>query len=448
MHLGKQSSVGLTMYSKQVQALAYGYRPPSGDLKYLCPWEFVRDYQILQVVHPGKHACAVENAPVLSDGCAPVPGVHFKVREPSQSDVYFTFPDIIEDSSFRHMWILIPWRIPRVPLLTHCPVPSWSQDQLIRTRLLSVYYRPWTLLTSNVCAFVPMPQNLDVVPWLRRIRSKSPSAKCYRQSWRWYVRGHVVSDSAARMITHVLLQMPSDSKEIEEADEADPGTNAVDSVDDVKVCLDPAEVQEPIRSPVVLADEQKGTRSKQVQSAVVFADSVWNVLGSDDQYNCSKTSYHIPHLDALVGSGRQMVCAEIHAGSERERIYPVLNDMNAAAWRHDLQLGLRGPRPGNSPDQLQMQVLDVVLNRCALEAHEERTGNNNVSAEEPVRMLVHGLPGSGKSCVIHWIKDLFETALGWKHGVEFQCAAPMNTMAALIGGVTVHKAGRLTADLS
>ena len=123
------------------------------------------------------------------------------------------------------------------------------------------------------------------------------------------------------MITHVLLQMPSDSKEIEEADEADPGTNAVDSVDDVKVCLDPAEVQEPIRSPVVLADEQKGTRSKQVQFAVVFADSVWNVLGSDDQYNCSKTSYHIPHLDALVGSGRQMVCAEIHAGSERENAF-------------------------------------------------------------------------------------------------------------------------------
>jgi hypothetical protein len=55
--------------------------------------------------------------------------------------------------------------------------------------------------------------------------------------------------------------------------------------------------------------------------------------------------------------------------------------------------------------------------------------------------MVHGLPGAGKSEVIKWARSFFEKVLGWRHGREFVCIASMNTMAALIGGMTIHGFG-------
>ena len=39
------------------------------------------------------------------------------------------------------------------------------------------------------------------------------------------------------------------------------------------------------------------------------------------------------------------------------------------------------------------------------------------------------------------IRDLFENCFGWEDGVQFQFLAPQNTMAALVGGKTVHAWG-------
>ena len=38
------------------------------------------------------------------------------------------------------------------------------------------------------------------------------------------------------------------------------------------------------------------------------------------------------------------------------------------------------------------------------------------AAGEPFRANVQGLPGAGKSRVIHWLRDLFEHCFGWQHG--------------------------------
>ena len=63
--------------------------------------------------------------------------------------------------------------------------------------------------------------------------------------------------------------------------------------------------------------------------------------------------------------------------------------------------------------------------------------------EEPLRGLVHGKPGTGKSRVIGWLRSLFENALGWTHGAEFMCVAFQNRMAAAIGGMTLHSGADL-----
>ena len=54
--------------------------------------------------------------------------------------------------------------------------------------------------------------------------------------------------------------------------------------------------------------------------------------------------------------------------------------------------------------------------------------------EEPLRGLVHGLFGTGKSKIILFIRRLFTEALGWEHGVDFIFVAFQNRVAYAMGG--------------
>ena len=58
-------------------------------------------------------------------------------------------------------------------------------------------------------------------------------------------------------------------------------------------------------------------------------------------------------------------------------------------------------------------------------------------------MMIQGLPGAGKTMVITLLVGFFEAVLGRTHGVEFACIASMNTMAAVIGGSTIHSFGEV-----
>ena len=59
---------------------------------------------------------------------------------------------------------------------------------------------------------------------------------------------------------------------------------------------------------------------------------------------------------------------------------------------------------------------------------------------EPVRWLLHGGPGTGKSHVVKLVKELFTEVLKWDIGVQFQVVALQAVMADLLGGDTIHHA--------
>ena len=63
--------------------------------------------------------------------------------------------------------------------------------------------------------------------------------------------------------------------------------------------------------------------------------------------------------------------------------------------------------------------------------------------EEPLYGLVHGLPGTGKSRVILFIRRFFEEALGWTYGEEFIFVAFQNRVAHAMKGQTIHSAASI-----
>ena len=70
----------------------------------------------------------------------------------------------------------------------------------------------------------------------------------------------------------------------------------------------------------------------------------------------------------------------------------------------------------------------------------DATAKDKVDADEPLRWLLHGGPGTGKSHVIKLVVELFERVLGWSMGVHFQVVAFQSVVAQLLGGDTIHHA--------
>ena len=65
----------------------------------------------------------------------------------------------------------------------------------------------------------------------------------------------------------------------------------------------------------------------------------------------------------------------------------------------------------------------------------------SVPHSKPLRWVLHGGPGTGKSHTLKLIrKELFETTLGWTHGIHFQVVSFQAVMAELLEGDTIHHA--------
>ena len=71
--------------------------------------------------------------------------------------------------------------------------------------------------------------------------------------------------------------------------------------------------------------------------------------------------------------------------------------IDVQAWLRMLQ------KETKKPSDLQMSILKRAFARCELEAREIRSSTINESSQEPLREMIQGLPGAGKSELIHWV---------------------------------------------
>eukprot|EP00435_Cladocopium_sp_Y103_P052258 s774_g16.t1 len=90
----------------------------------------------------------------------------------------------------------------------------------------------------------------------------------------------------------------------------------------------------------------------------------------------------------------------------------------------------------------QRSFCEKVAGRVLTELEENRFEPNQSSSQaEPLRWVLHGGPGTGKSHTLKLLRtELFENVLGWQHGVEFQIVSFQAVMAELLNGDTIHHA--------
>ena len=168
------------------QVALYGFRDLTPNLFFLSPWEFCQWYKPHRLRAPSKNYppwtkfTATGRARLKEEGSQNIswrPGVDFVVNEELVAQTPYLFPypcwqTFFEQrndayTQFRHTWLLIRRQRPVVPSPERCPLPGKRMSKDTRSKILSVYLRPWTLVRKVATETVPY------LPHLSRNRSAS-----------------------------------------------------------------------------------------------------------------------------------------------------------------------------------------------------------------------------------------------------------------------------------
>ena len=91
-------------------------------------------------------------------------GIDYKVcEEANLLPEYVVLPELEGMKSFRHRWILRRRKRPMVPAPSHTPMPDKQSTKEGKSRLFSLYMRPWVLDRRFASRHVPHITDLDVV---------------------------------------------------------------------------------------------------------------------------------------------------------------------------------------------------------------------------------------------------------------------------------------------
>jgi hypothetical protein len=117
-----------------------------------------------------------------------------------------------------------------------------------------------------------------------------------------------------------------------------------------------------------------------------------------------------------------------------------------AVWHHKTYVDAASP----TPTIKQQYVLETIHYRTVKENYELlqedytdiwQAKPADIHVDIPLLRLIHGLPGSGKSKLLLWIKEYFEEVWKWEINNQFAIVAPQNAMADNVGGATLHSFG-------
>ena len=297
------------------------------------------------------------------------------------------------------------------------------------------YFHPWTLRVDDADSHVK-------------------HASCLRaedQNWqdalRFWLNGNVLCQEAKQYVGNFLSvhrMRPRD-------DDSDDG-NSQDIVSDEELEISRSSLKDALTTRVGGKDKE-GTATEDAgpshfENSVAAIEKNQEIWGSTFiNEDAQIPSFVEPQAlnDILKAAKKSQKREHMHKeGTPTEaESNPTLRQL-VGATAHRVQLWLnKKKRERNNEGKLVVNAEQYqALRKVALRVMDElrHAADGTLDFGEPLRWLIHGGPGTGKSHVIKQIKELFTEVLHWDMGVQYQVVALQAVMADLLGGDTIHHA--------
>ena len=440
----KAPGSGAQHVREAVTGQAYSHRPSDSECWWLSPYEFTMHWELVPARIPHSRAEWEAASPDAWDvALTPVgeqkllqsplhtaaklkPSTDYRLKVLRSCDrVYFA--SAAATAVLRHNWYLQRRVRPRCPHFANAPVPQrWADAADRNARLTCLYFRAWTL---------DLTRATSQVPHLSQLLGSN-------ETWEDALREWLLRLPCAETKRHVgnFLSV----YRVRPSAEAD--ANSDDDGVDEPFTLCPADVAAALRTqfPAQKASSSKAAnddRAIRSESAMNTADQLWQAPARPQRSSGdsgASTPYSALDLKAMQQAARKRFNAGPAVASPEPSSVTVHPCQASAAAVRTWAAAL-SHAPCN-PEQRAFCELVAARVETELAAGASATGSGLV-ASEPLRWVLHGGPGTGKSHTLKFLRqDLFENVLGWHHGVDFQIVSFQAVMAELLDGDTIHHA--------
>ena len=184
----------------------YGFRGTDPRVYFMSPWEMIQWWKPVQLPKPSSNPEVASLTLWLDDAdqTRAAPGLDYVVNDRLlQHEDILVLPELAagaKHNALRSTWVLLRRSRPVVPCPENTPLPHSKMSSDQRSKIFSVYLRPWTLVREHASAEVPMLQELNLT----------------RQQWRKAVQQRL--DVATSPKRRRCSQKTTDATEISEAE--------------------------------------------------------------------------------------------------------------------------------------------------------------------------------------------------------------------------------------
>ena len=353
------------------------------------------------------------------------PGQHYRIAVTETPDCRL-FPNTPGNATLRNAFFLQRRRRPLCPHFAQSAVPRRFGDNVEQNaKMAKVYFSAWTLDSAR---------STPAVPHVMQLRSENESWEAALRRWASHsLPCRETKQYLGNFLSVYRVRPAADAKENSDDEGADEALElSADMLPTALQTLQPAESQ------------KKTVASEHAQSNVSAtgferAEAAWPKGPTSEASQTNQTD--LEQLDpkamlrAIRHSDRQpkpqpsaAAAPERSASTTATASAPTAQQ--AEAWAEDLSLDQCNPE--------QKQFCKVVAKRVAAELSTEPQA---LAEEDPLRWVLHGGPGTGKSYTLNLIrKGLFEDTLHWQQGVQYQVVTFQAVMAEALAGDTIHHA--------
>ena len=355
---------------------------------------------------------------------------------------------------YRHDWAIDARKRPHVPVVYGAQGSQSEDEQAMK---ILVLFFPWVNNVNDATPAVPYIGNF----W-------QPNFNCWRDALRARVFrfGFPTEEVKRYVLDFCFVYCLPRSLQLQDGLEANSDNEGL--VDDVQVTLDQDDLL------TATATYVKGTGAGSATTKSPEAPAEEEQEGKTNLYNLTMDMFR--RSDAIWGPSRQdaggrdpaleQIAADMQAGGG-VRDHTLARQAAAASRRKEKakastqgsliasagpSLAARPPltaamlyewlesrpvRQGTNPKQF--EFLQLVVDRILVEAGLIQKERSVRQTDDPLVWLLHGPPGTGKSHVLGFLRQLFEL-VGYTYGLDYEVVAFQAVNAADLKGKTIHSA--------